>query len=92
MRPTPFNDLSLEQKQLLIEDLAIQIFSMEYYDHRIHLYSLNGLMIEAYYNIESKALDKIETVSYQNLDKYLSRILIDNLVKPAQKNSARFFL
>ena len=92
MRQKHFNELTLDQKQLLIEDLGTLVFSMEYYDHRINLYALNNLLIEVYFNIDLKSLDRIETVSYENLDKYLSRITIDNLVKPSKKDSARFFL
>ena len=76
MRPTPFNDLSISDKMLLIEDMAIHLCSIEHYDHRIHLYSLNNLFIEVYHNIETKQIEKIEIAEYSALDKFLSRVMI----------------
>jgi hypothetical protein len=93
MRVTPFNDLSIDHKQLLIEDIGTVLLSMEYYDHRINLYEVNNMLVEEYCNIETKHIDRIESIDYNDLDKYLSRITIDDLVKPGQKdNSARFYL
>jgi hypothetical protein len=93
MRSTPFNNLSLDHKLLLIEDIGTPVFSMEYYDHRINLYEVNNMFVEEYFNIETKKIDRVDSISYADLDKYLSRITIDDLVKPEQKNnSARFYL
>jgi hypothetical protein len=91
MRPTAFNILSLEHKNLLVEDMGQFLFSKEYYDHRIHLYSMNNMFVEAYYNIESKQLDSIVEISYADLDKYLSQILIYDLIA-ASKKPTSFYL
>jgi hypothetical protein len=87
-----FNDLSLEHKELLIEDIGIQLISIEYYDFRIHLYAMNTLFVEAYYDIETRKLESIISISFADLDKYLSRILIHDLVNFPRRSSSSFFL
>jgi hypothetical protein len=77
MRTNNFNELSIQNKSLLVEDLATHLCSIEFYDYRIHLYALNSLFIEAYHNIESKEIERIESAEYGDLDKYLSRISLD---------------
>ena len=63
-------------KILLVDDLATLVSSIEYYDHRIHLYSLNSLFIEAYHNIDTCELEKICIAEYSQLDRHLSRITL----------------
>lgn len=53
--------------------------SIEFYDYWIHLYALNGNFIEIYYNIHTRQIEKIAMVDYPDLDKYLSRIVIQNV-------------
>jgi hypothetical protein len=79
--PALFNKLSLHQKVLLVDDMGIELCSIEHYDHRIHLFAFNELFIEAYHNIETKQLEKIAVAEYGDLDKYLSRITISTLKK-----------
>jgi hypothetical protein len=79
MKKRGFNDLSPELKERIIEEFASPIISIEYYDHRVDLFSLNTLFIERYLNIDSGKVDKIAEASYHDLDKYLSRIVIGRL-------------
>jgi hypothetical protein len=76
MRPVHFNDLTVKDKLLLIEDFGVQLCSIEFYDHRIFLYALNTLFVEAYLNIETKAVERITIAEYADLDKFLSRVSI----------------
>ncbi|MBT1699036.1 hypothetical protein KK083_19230 [Fulvivirgaceae bacterium PWU4] len=76
MNAGSFNELSMYNKILLVDDLAAPVCSIEYYDHRIYLYSLNALFIESYHNIDTGEIEKICTVDYADLDKYLSRITL----------------
>jgi hypothetical protein len=69
-----FDELTLRNKALLVDDLAIPISSIEFYDHRIFLFSLNALFIEAYHNIETGEIERISSVPYNSLDKFLTRI------------------
>ncbi len=71
-----FNDLSMHDKEVLVNDFATELYSIEYYDHRVYLYALNSLWIEAYHNIETGMIDRITTASYGDLDKFLTRIRI----------------
>jgi hypothetical protein len=81
MRQVKFNELPLTDKALLVSEFGSFLESIEFYDYRIHLYSLNSNFIEIYYNILTRQIERIVLVDYQALDKYLSRILIPNLRK-----------
>jgi hypothetical protein len=75
MRPT-FNELSLKHKLLLLEDLGIELMSIEHYDHRIFLYEFNNLFVECYQNIDSREFETIRVCTFNELDKFLSRITL----------------
>ncbi len=78
MKTPQFNDLTLVDKAWLIYEYGDFLISIEYYDHRVQLYSLNNQFIELFQNIDTRQIDKIEVVTYNALDKYLSRILIQD--------------
>ena len=71
-----FNDLSMHDKTVLVKDFATELCSIEFYDHRIYLYALNSLFLEAYQNIESGEIERISVANYPDLDKFLTRIRI----------------
>lgn len=76
MSTTNFNELAITDKAWLIHEFGDCLMSIEYYDHRIYLYSLNNFFIELYQNIETRQIENIEEADYSALDKYLSRIII----------------
>lgn len=76
MNDKSFNKLSLHEKSLLVEDMAAHLISIEFYDHRIHLYALNDLFIEAYHNIETREIERISVAENGDLDKYLAQIIL----------------
>lgn len=78
MNAKSFDELSMHNKILLVDDLSTLVCSIEHYDHRIYLYSLNSIFIESYHDIETGAIEKIVTASYSDLDKYLSRVTLKN--------------
>jgi hypothetical protein len=79
MRPTRFNELTHDDKAWLVSEFGELLLSIECYDHRIHLYSLNAHLIEMYENIETRRVERFSVASYKDIDKYLSRIIIGNL-------------
>jgi hypothetical protein len=79
MKTSCFNDLSLTLKRKIIREFATPVVSIEYYDHRIDLFSLHTSLIECYQNISTGMIEKISEASYRDLEKYLSRIMIGNL-------------
>lgn len=81
MKDMSFNNLSLRDKTLLIDDVATHLLSIEFYDHRVHLYSLNNLFIEAYHNIETRQIDRISVAQTGDLDKYLAQITLQPLIR-----------
>lgn len=76
-----FNDLPLALKADLINDFGRLVLSIEHYDYRVDLISLEGIFIEQYENIDNRKIEKITLASYHDLDKYLSRIVIGSLKK-----------
>ena len=79
MKAARFNELTLVDKAWLVSEFGKLLVSIEYYDHRIFLYSLNSHFIELHQNIDSRQMDRICIADYKDLDKYLSRILIGSL-------------
>ncbi|MBT1703905.1 hypothetical protein [Chryseosolibacter indicus] len=79
MRQVRFNELPITDKALLVAEFGHFLNSIEFYDYRIHLYSLNSHFIEVYYNILTRQVEKIALADYSDLDKYLSRIVLSSL-------------
>lgn len=79
MKAARFNELTLVDKAWLVSEFGDLLVSIEYYDYRIFLFSLNSHFIEMFQNIDSRQIEKISVASYKDLDKYLSRILIGSL-------------
>ena len=80
-----FNELSLRNKFLLLEDMGIELCSIEFYDHRIRLYAMNNIFVEVFQNIETKQVEKVLTVDYNSLGKYTMRITLDDLSKKGKE-------
>lgn len=76
-----FDNLKISDKILLIEDMGELVFSLEFYEHRIYLFSFNTMFIEAYKNLETGEFEKIHSITLAELDKFLSQITLGNLVK-----------
>ena len=79
MRAARFNELTLTDKSWLVSEFGKLLLSIEHYEHRIKLYSLNGHFIEMYQNIETRQVERFSVASYKDMDKYLSRIIIGSL-------------
>jgi hypothetical protein len=79
MKDLKFDMLSRENQMVLLSDFATRICSIEYYDHRIALYALNNIYIEAYQNIETKEIEKIVSIDFRDLDKFLLHITFSSL-------------
>jgi len=80
-----FNELSIRDKALLLEDMGVQVCSIEFYDYRIYLYAFNSLLVEVFQNIESRRIERVTTADYGNLDKYASRITLSTLLSNGKK-------
>lgn len=85
MKAGKFNDLTLADKYWLVCEYAEYLLSIEHYDYRVSLYSLNCHYIEVYKNIDTRIIEKISIAGSSELNKYLSRILIGNLKKPVKR-------
>jgi hypothetical protein len=81
MKQVRFNQLPICDKALLISQFATFIQSVNYYDYRVHLYTLNSHFIEAYYNTLTRQVERISLVEYDELDKYLAQIVLPKLSK-----------
>ena len=69
-----------------MDEFASPLLSIEYYDYRVDLFSLNSLLIERYQNIETEEVERIFVAEYADLDKYLSQIMIGRLKKSLEEN------
>jgi hypothetical protein len=74
MTSTPFDELPMHDKKVLVNDFATQLCSIEFYDHRIFLYALGPFFIEAYRNIDTQEVETIRVARYKDLDKFLTRV------------------
>jgi hypothetical protein len=83
MKGQSFDTLKTSDKILLIEDMGNLVLSMEFYEHRIFLFSFQSIFIEVYRNLESGEVESIKSASTDDLDKFLSRITLGNLVREA---------
>jgi hypothetical protein len=81
MRQVRFNELPITDKALLVAEFGNFLQSIEFYDYRVHLYALNSHFIEVYYNILTRQVERISLADYNELDKYLSRIILPSLKK-----------
>ena len=81
MNVQAFDNLKTSDKILLIEDMGQLVSSLEFYEHRIYLLSLNSMFIEVYRNLESGKIEKIKTMTLDDLDKFLAQITLGNLVR-----------
>lgn len=79
MNAGTFDYLTLRDKALIVDEFGDLLTSIEYYDDRIYLFSLNGHFVEVHQNIDHRQIHKISIASYREMDKYLSRIIIGNL-------------
>lgn len=77
---TSFNKLTLHDRAMLIAEFGVYLESIEWFSsHWIHLYSIEGHFVEVYYNLLTRQIDLITMISYDGLDKYLPRIVINGL-------------
>ena len=81
MNVQAFDNLKTSDKILLIEDIGQLVFSLEFYEHRIYLVSLNSMFIEVCRNLETGKIERINSITLEDLDKFLSQITLGNLVR-----------
>ncbi|MFZ6010666.1 MAG: hypothetical protein ACOYXT_09985 [Bacteroidota bacterium] len=79
MSQVSFNGLPLTDKALIVSEFGCYLESVEFYDYRIHLFSLNSHFIEVFHNVLTRQIERISLADYSDLDKYLSRIVIPNM-------------
>lgn len=81
MKKVRFNELPITDKALLIAEFGDFLKTHDLYDYRVHLYSLNSHYVEVYYNILTRQVERISLAEYEDLDKYLPRIVLPSLKK-----------
>ena len=79
MKLESLDSLSLSDRALLLAEFGHFLVSMEYYDYRLYLFSLNDGFVEIFENVDSRQIQRISVASYKDLDKYLSRIVIGRM-------------
>lgn len=75
-----FNSLPIEHRGLIVVKKAtlIHISSEDFY--YMHLYHLNGEFIEAVYNCNTRQINDIAMLSFEELDLHLQNINLSQLI------------
>jgi hypothetical protein len=75
-----FDRLDIDSKSIILQFRGTKVASVKYYNYRATLYSYNGLLIEEYYDTESKEIARICSVQEDDLKKYLDKINLTDLL------------
>jgi hypothetical protein len=75
-----FEKLDIDSKSIILHYNGQAIASVIYYNYRATLYLFNELLIEEYYDTETKEISRICTANNHDLRKYLEKIDITDLL------------
>jgi hypothetical protein len=78
MKAVKFENLTFPEKAWLLYSCGKYLVSLSEGHHKIHLFSLESILIELYYNENTRLIDNISRADYQALDKYLPCIVIES--------------
>jgi uncharacterized protein YutE (UPF0331/DUF86 family) len=76
-----FDKLDIDSKSIMLHYNGRMIASVIYYNYRATLFAFGNLLIEEYYDTETKEISRICTAHDQDLKKYLEKIDISDLIK-----------
>jgi hypothetical protein len=76
MKTISFDNLSFDEKAWLVYSFGTYLISAGNGDNRIHLFSLDGVLIEISLKISTRCIDNIRMIRYADLDKYLDVIAL----------------
>jgi hypothetical protein len=74
-----FDKLDIDSKSIILHYNGQPIASIAYYNYRATLFLYNDLLIEEYYDTETKEISRICTATTQDLKKYIDQIDISDL-------------
>jgi hypothetical protein len=75
-----FDKLDIDSKSIVLHYNGSMLASIIYYNYRATLYAFGNLLIEEYYDMESKEVSRICTAQEQDLKKYLEKIDLKDLL------------
>jgi hypothetical protein len=75
-----FDKLDIDSKSIILHYNGRKIASVIYYNYRTTLYTYNGMLVEEYYDTESREICRICPVNDEDLKKYLIKIDISDLL------------
>jgi hypothetical protein len=76
-----FDKLDIDSKSIMLHYNGNMLASVMYYNYRATLYAFSNLLIEEYYDMESKEVSRICTAQQQDLKKYLEKIDLSDLLR-----------
>lgn len=79
MKQLNFNNLPIIEKALLLTEFGTYLESIEGSNHWIHLYSMNHHFFEVHYDLTTRQIDRISLIKYEDVDIYLSGIILINI-------------
>jgi hypothetical protein len=75
-----FENLDIDSKSIVLRHKGQIVASIKYYNYRATLYYFNNLMVEEYYDTESKEIARICIATESDLKKYLEKISLTDLL------------
>lgn len=75
-----FDKLDIDSKSIMLHYNGQKIASVLYYNYRVTLFSFHHLLIEEYYDTETREISRICSAKEQDLKKYLEKIDITDLL------------
>ncbi len=77
-----FDKLDFSSKQNAVLKYASLLFAMPYHHYMVRLYSWDRYFVEVYYDTEVKKVTRIARATDRDLEKYLSKVNIDQALTP----------
>ena len=75
-----FDKLDIDSKSIILHYNGQIISSVRYYNYRTTLYLYNDVLVEEYYDTETKEISRICTATFPDLKKYIDHIDLSDLL------------
>lgn len=75
-----FDKLDIDSKSIVLQYNGRPVTSIIYYNYRTTLYAYKSMLIEEYFDTETKEITRISVASSDDLRKYVEHVDLDTLV------------
>ena len=74
-----YSNIDLYYKKNLLRKHAVYLFTTEYFNFTVQLYSWDRFFIEQYFDLEREEISRISIANNQDMNKHLNQIGLSNL-------------